>query len=317
MKKEEFLQQIAGHFPEELTEDQAEVLESQLAKAVKEAPQCNKCGNFFKGTRASWGSISVNVTWGYQSTGKDTDQDKWKLCQACSNAFRENCEPLCCICTRPVVEIMAELYSRNPHCIFYGDYKGALEFYRTDRHCGLEYAAIAGRIICEICYEEAISDFKIPIKAGSYMCFSGDFVEGEGEQQKNRIEKALAYKLSGDAVSVFSETWLEFDEVVAIRNLDDAANRAIKLTYRESKPDMLAIHRKRDPDYEDRASVWTGRNGYARIPLSYLEEKAKEENKQLDMKKPAITDQGRFIAFGELVLDAADIISQFSDSAEK
>jgi len=305
MKKSEFLETLAPLFPEELTTEQVAALTPHFQKAVNDLPQCNKCGGFFE--QRNW-STSVDVRWGYQSTGKDMEQDKWKLCRSCGDDFKKNYSPICSLCIRPIVDVMAELYSRNPHCTFYGNFKGALEYYQTSDHCGLEFATIAGRIACEICYENYISDFKIPIQAGEYHPWDGNFIGKEGEQRKNRIEEAFSWHCNGDSLSTMSDTWLTFDETVAIRAMKDAAQRAIKLNFRRSDPGMLAVHLKADPDYQDTAVIHTGTDAYIRIPVGYLEEVAKIDGKKLDMMKPAIYDQGKMIGFGELTLPTVRII---------
>lgn len=302
MKKEEFLQSLSHLFPEELTAEQADALSAHLEKAARETPQCNKCGGFFK---PGWGITSVDVSWGYNSTGKDTDRDKWKLCKDCSKEFQTHYDPICSLCRLSVVEVMAELSARNPHCTFYGDYKGALLHQRTNEHCGLEYATVAGRIVCEICYEKFISDFKIPIKAGSYDI--GAFLYGEEEQRKNRIEESFAFRIHGDSLSDFYETWLTFDEVVAIRNMEDPSHRAIKLYFRESKPDMLAAHRKDDPSYEDKVAIQNGSGDYVRIPRSFFE----KQSAAVDFYNLSIEKDGTVICFGDASFDAESIIEEF------
>lgn len=303
--KKELIEKLAELIPDELTEEQEKAVSLHFENAIIDVPRCNKCGGFFK--PKSWGSISVDVSWGYNSTGKDTDQDRWKLCRECSKEFEALYEPICSLCKLSIVEVMAELYNRNPHCIFYGDYKGALRHYRTNEHCGLEYAKVAGRIVCEICYEKFINSFKIPIKAGSYRIWTGHFLEGEGEQRKNRIEEQFAFRIHGDSLSDIYETWLTFDEVVAIRNMEDPSHRAIKLRFRESKPDMLATHRKDDPSYEDKITIQNGSGDYVRIPRSFFE----KQSAAVDFYHLSIKKDGAVICFGDATFDAESVIEEF------
>jgi hypothetical protein len=308
MEKNEFLEKIAPLLPDNLTSDQTKALIWQFTTSIKDMPLCNKCGKFFK---PGWGSSSVDVHWGYESTGKDTDQDKWRLCQDCCKDFCAKYVPICSMCNRSIVEVTAELSSRNPHCTFFGNPDAAKTHYQTYNHYGLEYAKIEGRIVCEICYEQFISDFNIPIQAGEYDVWTGEYDKKEGTQHQNRIEEAFSFRLTKDAVSSFYETFLSYDEVVAIRCLGDPSNRAIKLRFRQCTQKMLERHRKDDPTYEDTASFQTGTGTYVEIPLSWLEKEAKEEGVELDITKPFIKKQGEILGFGELELVTHHVVKKF------
>jgi hypothetical protein len=305
MNKNELFEKIAHLLPEEIKDDDSENLLKFLESSLNNLPVCNQCGVLTGG--GHFDRTKVATSWGYNSTGKDGDHDKWNLCRKCSQEFEAKYEPVCSICLKSIVEVMAQLYFRNPHCTFYGDYEGALEHYRTNDHCGLEFATVAGRTVCEVCYEDLISGFKIPIPKGSYHFFTGDFSKGEGQQRKNRIEEAFAFTLMEDAVSYFHSAWAEWEELLEIRKSSDKHQRIIKLSYRKEKPKFVERLKAKHPDWEETLSAHTGDNRYLKVPVSWLEEKARQADVSLDLTKLKVENGGKRLIFGELCLDAEDV----------
>ena len=230
MKKEELLQQIASKL-DDIPEDQLETLAKHLNSSLGEIPRCNRCANIIEYPRRA---CKVSVYWGYNSTGKDGDCDKWQMCEDCVNYLRRDLkiEPICGICKLSVVYVMAQLDAENPHCIYYGDVETAYTSLQTNDHCGREYAVIDGSPVCELCYEDFISTLKIPIQAGEYHFLTGEYESGTGEQRKDRIEAALKYKLTGDSVSYFFEDYVPYKNAVEIRKDLNADKKLIKFCCR-------------------------------------------------------------------------------------
>ena len=147
-------------------------------------PSCNCCGQPLE-----HGYKIVN-SWGYESTGKDGDTDTILLCDDCCSALESEIEIYCGVCRKSIVEVMAELAALHSGSTFYGNKAKALLFFKdvsSSKHCGLEFATIKGRPICEVCYEELITNkFKNPIRKSNYFN-SGDSSSSFGKLKENRI----------------------------------------------------------------------------------------------------------------------------------
>lgn len=297
-------------FLSQLSDKDSQFAAEYLLKKMEELPRCNGCGDLFEG---GWGSIAATINWGYESTGKDTDSDKWKLCRECSNQFRQKYLPRCSMCEKQIVEVMATLASRRQGSSFYGNYYAALKHYTYDEHCGLEYASVEGRIICEICYETFVDSFKLPIPKGSYQILSGDYREDEGTQNTNRIERALNYTSSGDSISNIYNHYLSYQETVELRQAADAASRVFSISYREYKPE----YRKLKTSRQSYISLSVGDGSYLYVPLLSLERSAIDAGLIATsdfhdlLHDLEVLEHGHRVRIGNLQIDTLSLISEW------
>ena len=287
------------------SEENRKKVAEHLAKEAKRVPQCNQCGAVFEKKR--WGITDVTVHWGYESMGKDTDVDKWLLCEDCTKEFESKCDPICSICKTSVVEVMASLSEQRPGCSFYGNIKLALEHYRNrSHHCGLEYASVNGRILCEICYEDFICSFKIPVQQRSYMIVSGDEYDREGSISKNRIQACKEFRLKEDAFSFFYEHYLPIEEAREARSAPDSKNRIYRLSHRDRKPGQ-----KKKLGRDSYVTMSRGDGDYLRVPIEWLEDLAKMNKVSLDLKDLEILQCGKQVRLGGLILKTITIVDRW------
>jgi len=298
MKKSELSENISRLLPENLTEEQNQKVFSHLVSAIKEAPLCNKCGEL---TGKNLGGTKVEVRWGYSSIGKDMEFDRWKLCAKCTQEFKKY-QLICNICSKPIIEVMSDLAHRNSHSIFYGDYQKALQYYQGEKNYGLEYARISNRIVCEICYEDFIDQFKIPIPSGEYDPWDGELRKGEGPQRKNRIQEMFNFQLSGDFCAFSFEATVLWETAVKIRTDDNKDQLVISLSYRKNKPGY---------NYYNYVTAETGDGRYLKILVSWLEDLAKEKSQELDLTNMKITCVGQYLFFGKLRISSQEIIKEW------
>lgn len=321
MNKEEFLQNLIDNAPTDT--DEADKFYQALDNAAKKIPQCNKCAAVLSicNGKPTYRNVEVSVHWGYNSTGKDTDHDKWWLCESCKDEFDKRYDPICSICQRTITDVMAELDARNPNCTFFGDKAAAVEHIKGNNHCGLEYATISGRTVCEICYEDFINDFAVPIQAASYHCFTGERKEREGFQRKDRIQEALNYVLTESYHSYYFRDKLSYEEVVEIRSMSDKNSRCISLRFEQDKPEMAAKldamtrARGKTPEPElETVTAQMGNNSYIGIPASWLRQQSEKQNAKLDLTQLKISNLGSILSFGELAVAATEILQFKEDS---
>ncbi|RJR07445.1 hypothetical protein C4588_06885 [Candidatus Parcubacteria bacterium] len=289
-------------------------LESKIRSLLdRDKPRCNKCSAKIENLEHR-SVTTVRINWGYESTGKDLDCDVFTLCEGCTTEFRREYYPICSSCRTPIPEVMAGLNARNPHCTFYGDAAAALKHSQDPRgHCGYEYAEIAGAILCEVCYEDFINTFEIPIPAGEYAIWEGTYLPGEGTQRVNRIELALKPRIEmQDSLAIHYSAWASWDEVIQIRQHPEKHSLFVRVNYADYDAEFVEHCRSKDPEYQKTVYAQTGDNQYYSIPICWLRAVADAQLKStsFDPTKLAIIDMGRTLVFGELHVPAADIIKQ-------
>lgn len=278
-----------------------------LKNLLKNLKSCNKCGNIIDPDKLP--KTEVKIHWGYNSTGKDTDCDIWNLCRSCTEEFNSKFAPICVECKKDIREVMADLAHKNPHSRFYGTFSEALSYFSSKNHYGLEYAKINARIFCEICYENFISEFKLPIAAGSYDCFTGEYLPEEGSQRTSRIEQAFNFKLDGDTHTKILEDWLSFEETVSLRAAPDASQRVFRLSVRTNKIDFIKYMESRGHLCEDTISFTMGDGTYKQLPISKLEESARTQNKNFQLSAAKIINNGYEISFDAFSIKSSEIES--------
>lgn len=276
----------------------------------RDKPKCNKCGVLILAP-SRWNNVQVKIHWGYESTGKDTDCDIWNLCETCTQEFRTEHFPICSMCHKTIPEVMAKLDFMNPHHTYYGDYPAALARVSSMNHCGLEYAEIEGRILCEICYEEFIGCFKIPLQAGSYGIWDGEYEAGEGYQRQNRIENALKHRsVEQDAVATHFSAWLSWEELLEVRQDRNRHEKVVHLSYANDSDELIERIRMDDPDWQPKVHAQTGDNQYYSLPVPWLQELANNAGQEFEPTKLQVTNKGELLHFGEFQLSTKTIVEQ-------
>lgn len=310
----------AGHGSELISEEILQILldkSAQDSAAMKarieeilnrDKPKCNKCGVLIL-SPSRWNNIQAKIHWGYESTGKDTDCDIWNLCAKCTQEFRTQYFPVCSMCYRSIPDVMAKLDYLNPHHTYYGDYPAALARVCSMDHCGLEYAEIEGRIICEECYEDFLGSFQIPLQAGSYGIWDGEHLPGEGFQRHNRIQEALKHRASSeDSISTHYSAWLDWNELLQVRQGDKKHEKIIHLSYTDDSQEFLDSMLEKHPDWQRKVYAQTGDNQFYSLPISWLQELASKAEQQLDPTKLRVTNSGQTLHFGEFQLATKVVI---------
>lgn len=296
----------------QLSEEQKSKLKTVLEETL---PTCNQCATRYypKGHRET---LQYETHWGYESTGKDGDTDRWNLCGPCNSKFMAKYDPTCCACHRSVVKVMAELNARNPGSSAYGNMKLAQQQSRKEYHCGLEYAEIEGRIFCEICYEAIINQFKEPVGALSYLFGGGDIVNlnPENPHHRNRLERCFNNR---DRDGNFPEARVSFEDACAIREMEDSHLRILIASYQADPPEIAAyLAKRRNRPVEDpEICLMKGNGEYARISITrfvVVGEKGPEGPEgptflceaAPDFSKMEIRDLGQTVAFGDCTISS-------------
>ena len=289
----------------QFSEENRKKVAEHLVKEAKKVPQCNQCGEVFEKKR--WGITDVTVHWGYESMGKDTDVDKWLLCEDCTKDFEAKFDPICSICKTSVVEVMAALSEQRPGCSFYGDLKAALDHYRNrSHHCGLEYVTVNGRTLCEVCYEDLICSFKIPVPQRRYTIGTGDVYDEEGSVSSNRIQAAKEFRLTEDSLSRFYEHYLPIEEAREARSSSDSKYRVYHIRHSDCKPEY-----KNKLGRDSYVTMSQGTGDYLRVPLEWLEDLAEMSKVNLDLKDLEVLQCGKQVRLGELILDTIKIAERW------
>lgn len=276
----------------------------------RDKPKCNKCGNAISSEHPD--TIQVKISWGYESTGKDGDYDIWNLCENCAKQFKVACPTnlICNFCNRSIIDVTATLNAHNPHCIYYGDFPAAVESIKTaiskEQYCGLEYAEIADRIVCEECYESFIEKFVIPIESVN------QFYLGEEAKYQNRIEVALKHRnVSKDSMSTHYSEWLPWVELLEVKgNYKNRHEKITHLSYADDSLDLIANVKEKVPDWEPTIYAQTGDNQMYYLPVSWLQNLAEQANQQFDPTKLKVTHYGELLHFGEFQLATKVVIAK-------
>lgn len=262
-------------------------------------PRCNKCGSFEDEIKTH------KIYWGFESTGKDTDCDVWNFCAECSLEFCTQYFPVCSMCHRSIPDVMAKLDHLNPRHIYYGDYPAALAHVCSMNHCGLEYAKVEDRIICEECYEDFLGSFQIPMQAGSYAPGCLTYYPGGGPQ-RNRIQNSLIC----DPRPALS-AWLDWEELLEVKRSDKKHEKITHLTYNGADERWLELL-DASPRVVARQLVHaqTGDNKFYSLPISWLQELANKAQQQLDVTRLRVTNKGETLHFGEFQLATKVVIEE-------
>ncbi len=147
-------------------------------------PWCNRCGESLRNQQF----LEVQQHWGYESVGKDTLEDRWRLCLACEQKLLPKPKVVCSKCGRAVYDVMVGLAVQNPLCVFKTEEEARESWGDAGQHfCGLEYALVSGHVLCELCYEDMVLSFKIPARL--YHAYQGS--SGGEPIVESRIEGVL------------------------------------------------------------------------------------------------------------------------------
>lgn len=264
--------------------------------------QCNKCGNYFDSDLS--GTTRFKTNWGYESTGKDTLTDQWVLCRECTNQLDElNSGIICAQCHKSIIEVMAYLSSENPRCSFYLKYEEALNYWKASKHCGLEFAEINGKILCEICYEALILSFKFPPSITCYMGMDPDVSHYQGV---DRIKQSFAYVSEEDALRFFYEDRCDRNTILKIRQSDNK-NHLIE----NFRVEIFKERYRNDPRsaFQDEINFSTGDGCHYQLPCKLIQAKFSDRT-NLDLTKPKIEQEGACIRLGEAVIDSLYLIQE-------
>lgn len=274
-------------------------------------PTCNQCGKVLDlDGEDRWGTSKIEVHWGYHSTGKDTDFDRWHLCKNCTKSLEKKYPTSCGFCDRKLYEVMAEIDFRNPHCASYGNLEEALEFQRnrSEFQCD-SYAMINDRICCELCYDALTASFVIPLHSENYMISSGDTYQTENNRI-NRTQEALKIREgdTGDSLREMYETSVALNEMQQIITSANASDFIAKIRveiWREA-------YRQRHEEWVDSVYLTRGDNSFWKVELAKLKGRLADriQNTVDDkpFKTPKILDGGRKVSFESHVFDSVELI---------
>lgn len=275
-------------------------------------PKCNLCGKTIADLDNWNGSYAHKETWGYESCGKDMECDKWFLCVDCKTKTLDSLPLICSSCHKTIPEVMAELHHKHMGSSFYGDFKAALDHYHNNRHLGLSYTKILERILCEICYEQLITKFKLPITIieedgvipEEMSSNSNSSIKYNNFDYPGRLGRTLNYRYQD---CIWFETYLPWNELVEVRTGPLRSYAFINLFYRVENEQFIARIKKENPDWEPHIMMATGDNCHYQVPISWLKTHA-SKIEGLDPTKLVLKEKGTLICIGSAEIYATDIL---------